>query len=552
MIFLKNFNIPTIMKAIKLMGKKSKLFLTCILLFCAIEIGGTVLNTFGIKGVITSLGESNYTLFWNSLLLIVINHSMWWIYAPISSYLCDVASKGAILDIKANLCEHIINLPMKYHDTKTKGELLSAVSNDTACLQRIYDWSFFQVLRSALGGVGGIVIMAVIDWRFAIIVFTLGTLSVITISHFSKKIEKIGAELQERLAKSSTDAYELVKAAKTIRLLNLEGFKTEGFNTSTKLEADTKIKSGKITSKMNAIIMSISSVTYIAILFIGALFVYFKLSDWGTIIAITGLKYTADMLFSECGQFMAGMQTNVAGVKRIFEISSTQKEKILNDISFAINKMNYPLSIKNMSFSYDENVPMINNFNMVIQNNKLTVLVGESGSGKSTVMKLILGLYEPKDGSITFDGDEAVTFENLRYKTAYVPQDPMLFRGSIYDNIACGNENATRDDIYTAAKLAGADGFICSLENSYDTILLDDGKSLSGGQKQRIAIARALVKNAPILLLDEITSALDKQTEEHILETIKNISKKKAILFITHRDDVIKWADYIYRIDTIG
>jgi ATP-binding cassette subfamily B protein len=548
MTLFKTFNIPTIIKSIKLMGKKSKLFLTCIFIFCAVEIIGTVLNTAGIKGVITALGDSNYIHFWKSLFLIVLNNSIWWIYAPIATYLCDVASKGTMRDIKTNLCKHIISLPMKYHDTKANGELLSNVSNDTACLQGIYDWNFFQVLRSAIGGIGGIIIMAIIDWRFAIVVLTLGTISVFTTTHYGKKLEKIGAELQERLAKSSTDAYELVKAAKTIRLMNLKGIKTESFNTSTRLEADSKIIIGKISSKMNAIILGISSISYIAILFIGALFVYYKLSNWGTIIALTGLKYTADMLFSECGQFMAGMQTNVAGVKRLFEITYKPKEKILSDMSFAIKKLNEPLSIDDVSFSYDENTPVISNYNMTLENNKLTALVGESGSGKSTIMKLILGLYEPKDGSITFDGDEEVTLTNLRNKTAYVPQDAMLFRGSIYDNIGCGNEHSTKDDIIYAAKLAGANEFIVDLENGYDTVILDDGKSLSGGQKQRIAIARALVKNAPILLLDEITSALDKQTEYHILETIKNISKTKSILFITHRDDVIKWADKIFTI----
>lgn len=546
MNIMKNFNIPTIIKAIKLMGKKSKLFLTCILLFCAVEMGGTVLSTLGIKGIITALGQNDYSLFWKSLLLIIINYVIWWIYAPISTYLCAIASKGTIRDIKTNLCEHIISLPMKYHDTKEKGKLLSVISNDTACLQGIYDWSFFEVMRSALGGIGGVIIMAVIDWHFAIVVFLLGTLSVLASSHFSKKLEKSGSELQEQLAQSSTDAYELVKASKTIRLLNLIGFKRESFNSITKFEADIKMKSGKISSKMNAINMAISSISYIVIIFTGALFVYFKLSDWGTVIALAGLKSTADMLFSECGQFMAGMQTNVAGVKRLFEITNIPTEKIQSNSSFAIEKISEPVSINDVNFSYDENSPVINNYNLIIENNKLTALIGESGSGKSTIMKLILGLYEPNSGNITFDGNEAITLQSIRNKTAYVPQEAMLFRGSIYDNIACGNQNASRDDIISAAKLAGADEFIYNLENGYDTVLLDDGNSLSGGQKQRIAIARALVKNAPILLLDEITSSLDNQTEMYILETIKNISKTKAVLFITHKNDIAKWADRIF------
>ena len=419
--------------------------------------------------MIISYYKINYSLFWQSLLLILLNYTMVWIYAPISSHLCDIASKGAIRDIKTNLCLHIISLPMKYHDKKAKGEILSAVSNDVACLQEIYDWYLFKVLNSALDGIGGIVIMAVIDWRFAIVVFVLGTISVLTTSHFSKILEKKGAELQDRLTQSSTDAYEFVKAAKTIRLMNLIGIKTESFNKSTKLEADTRIKIGKVSSKMNAIILGISASTYIAILFIGALFVYFKLTDWGTIIALAGLKITTDMLFLEFGQFMAGMQTSVAGGKRLFAILNIPKETIVRDSSFVIDKINHPLAINDINFSYDEDTPVIRNFNMILENSKLTVLIGESGSGKSTIMKLILGLYEPNKGSITFDGAESVTIENIRCKTAYVPQDAMLFRGSIYDNIAFGNENASKDEIIAAATLAGADEFTSELENGYET-----------------------------------------------------------------------------------
>lgn len=531
------------------MGKKSKLFVTCILLFCLVEAVGTVLNTLGTKGVITALGERSYPLFWQSILLIMLNNINWWIYSPIATYLCDTASKKAIRDIKTDLCLHILYLPMKYHDSKANGEFISAVTNDADCLQKIYDWSFFQVLRSASGGIVGIIVMVIIDWRFAMVVFSLGTLSVLVTSYFNKKLEDIGTELQDKLAKTSTDAYELIKAAKTIRLLKLYDMKTKNFNECTKLEADAKIRSGRLSAKMNTITMAISAISYAAILFAGSIFVYFKLSNWGTVISLAGLKYSADMLFLECGQFMAEMQMNVSGVKRLFEITNTPKEKILRDMSFVIDKINNPINIDKAGFSYDENTLVLNGFSMAVENNKLTAMVGESGTGKSTIMKLILGLYEPESGSIIFNGIETASLQNIRNKTAYVPQDAMLFRGSIYDNIACGNENSSKEDIISAAKLAGADKFISDLEKGYDTILLDDGKSLSGGQKQRIAIARALVKNAPILLLDEITSALDKETEDHILETIKNISKIKAVLFITHTIDVTKWADKVIYIN---
>lgn len=541
----KSYNIPTIVKAMKIMGKKNKMFIASILGFCAVEIMGSILYTIGIKGLLNALSQQSTALFRQSFIFAAASHVSWWIYAPFSSYMCSFCSKGAIRDYKTNLCGHIIALPMTYHDKKSTGELLSSVSNDAACLQTIYDWSFFAILESGIVGFSAIIIMIAVDWRFASAVLVLGIFSVYITTYFSKKLEANGKNLQEKLAQSSTDAYELVKAAKTIRLFNLSAQKFYVFEKDTRLEADIKVSGGKISAKMNALILGISSLMYAAILAVGAVFVYLDLTDWGTVVAITGLKYASDMLFSEFGQRMAGMQTNIAGVKRLFEIMDTPAEKIHNETSYIIQNQTAPAALNNVTFSYDETVPILEQFNLTVENRRFTALTGESGAGKSTVMKLILGLYEPDSGNISFNGTESSSLDSIRSKTAYVPQEAMLFRGSVYENIACGNPLASKDDVEKAASLAGADKFIKEFENGFDTVILDDGKSLSGGQKQRIAIARALVKNADILLLDEITSALDRGTEKSILQTIKEISKTKTVLLITHKADIIDIADSV-------
>lgn len=541
-----NFNIPVIIRAINLTGKKKHFLVIAVFVFCAIELCCSTLYTFGIKGALNAVSAKDTGAFGRSVLLILSNHILWWSYAPFACYICARASKRTVSDFKTWMCEHIMRLPMKYLDKKPNGEFLSAITNDVDCLSQVYDWTFFQVLRSATGGVGGIAIMAVIDWRFAIVVVILGAVSVLVASHFSKKLEAAGKERQELLSKTCTDAYELVRAAKTIRLLKLQDSRKELYFSTTGLEADARIKTGKITSRMNSTINGISLVTYAVILFTGALFVYYRISDWGTVIALMGLKYATDMLFVECGQFMAEMQSNVAGIKRLFAIMD-EEEETADNTSYLLIDTNEALEMCNVSFSYDSQNPVLSNFNLAIPKKGLTALAGESGSGKSTVMKLILGLYTPDSGRIIFgSGNSSDSYKpEVRLLTAYVPQEPALFRGTVLENILFGSPGTPREAAVSAARLAGADGFISSLENGYDTVLMDEGKSLSGGQRQRIAIARALVRDAPVLLLDEITSALDRETEASIFQTVRELSKSRSVLFITHRPDVRNLADKV-------
>ena len=370
-------------------------------------------------------------------------------------------------------------------------------------------------------------------------------ISVFVSSYFSKKLGKIGDEKQEHLAKSSTDAYELVKAAKTIRLLGLAMSITKRFHHSTQLEREIKTTIGKVTSKMKAVNFAVSSITAMAIIGIGALFVYLQLTDWGTVVAISTIKYSSDMVFIGTFEHMARMQSDLAGAKRIFAIFDEPVEEMGEMDNFIITSSEVPIMLKDLVFSYD-NTPVISDLSLTFKRNKLNILEGKSGVGKSTLMKLILGLYLPREGIISFHGEEELTLKNIRSKTAYVPQDTKLSGGSVSYNIALGNENSTKDDVAHAASLAGADKFISNLPQGYDTNILDDGVNLSGGQKQRILIARALLKKADILLLDEITSALDPKTEMQIMETIKNISKIKTIIFITHKREVARWGDVVY------
>lgn len=547
---MKRFNLPTVARALSLLKNKKRPYLAFILGFCVMEILCSLLYTLGIRGVIDAITTGSPHKFWLPMGMILLNHLIWWSYSPISAYFTHRISAKAMAECKTEFCCHIVRLP--YSANRDTGALLSNLSGDMSCLSGLYDWNFCDILRSALGGFAGVIVMTVIDWRFALVVLTLGTVSVLLSSHFSKKLEELGEIRQEKLAKTSTDAYELVQGAKTLRLMHLESGKEQQFRTIAGEEAKIKEQSGKTTGKMNANLNTVNLLTYICLLFMGALFVHLGLSDWGTVIALLGMKTTTDMLFVECGQFLATMQLNAAGIKRIFALTDLPAEGPLPEKS-PLSPVNTPmgssLQMEDVSFAYEAGKPVLNHFNLCLNTGALTVLSGESGAGKSTIIQLLLGLYEPQEGRILC-GENHLRGGKLREHSAYVPQSPMLFRGSIYENIAFGKENARPEEVYEAARLAGAEDFIQAAPQGYDTPLQDNGQGLSVGQKQRLAIARALLKNAPILLLDEVTSALDQETEEQLLETIKKISGHKAVLLISHHERAMAKADHLIQLST--
>lgn len=608
---MKKYNIPALIRAIRLMGRRKYVFLGAVFFFCGMEVFGAVLSTTGLQRIVNGTGNGDTALFLSGLFRTIFGIVLWEIYAPLCQYLRELSAAGTMRDVKTGLCEHILKLPAGYHDQTASGEVLSSLTNDCACLERIYTNTFCEVCRYAIDGIGGVVIMAVIDWRFAIVVFSLGLISVRISSYFSSRLEENGTQEQKQLAKTSAGAYELIQAAKTIRLFRLQKKKQLEMEESARSEAEIKVKGAGISAAMNSAITAVNSGVYVALLLVGALFVRFGFSDWGTVIALMSLKGIADMLFVYCLEYLADMQKDLAGAKRLFAILDREEEEVSD--CFKIEEMDccetmrngccetmgnaccetgdseVPISLRNVSFSYEEGKPVLSNFSMEIRDRSLTVLAGESGSGKSTVMKILLAFYAPSAGEVIFRrkmkhrkeqsgmpdcsreqvgqrfGDLAgetgahgaqtaphteppVTLKQLRQMTAYVPQDAMLSGGNVRENIAGGNPSLPDEAVRKAAGLAGADEFIRSMPDGYDSLLADSGKNLSGGQRQRIAIARALAKDAPVLLLDEVTSALDPETAEQITETIRKISREKAVLWISHDDKAEKIADYVYRL----
>lgn len=527
-----------IRRVINLMHKRRKYFIFAVLCYCILEMVSSVLLPVSVKGITNGVLSKDKHVIVFSIFTYSSTWLAWWILAPICQIMIDMNAYKTMFEFKKNLTKHILNLPLKYFDNNQVGEIISKVSADMQYLNRFINRNLEQVIRKVMGGTVGLIIMAVLDYRFALIVFVLGCVSIWASNYFTNKMELKSIELLNQKSSTICNFMEIMKAAKNVRVLKCQDIKQNEISYTTNKEKQITILNGKISATMKSIIITIGIVTYLSMLFIGCLFVYYSWADWGSVIAIITMKTNTDMLFSEFPEEWGKMKVNLAGVKRLFELYDIPREEPMKK-QFN-SKDEVVLEMENVNFSYDGSYYVLQDFNMTIERNTITLIEGESGNGKSTIIKLILGLYRVEEGRILFNKE--------CQDIAYVPQEAELFRDSIYENIACGNNDAKFNDVMKAAVKAGVDEFVTQLPNGYETVLYDDGNSLSGGQKQRIALARALVKEADIILLDEVTSALDNNSKERMLETIYKLKKDHTVIFITHDKSIETISDKVITI----
>lgn len=526
-----------ILRVISLMKERKKYFIIAVIGFCMLEIYSCIISPMSIKGIINGAVNKDVNTIVKSIIMFACVSLAWWILAPIGQIIFDRNSYKTMAEFKKEFTDHLLKLPMSYFDKTPTGELISYMSSDINCLESLIHRNLEQVLRKFSGGIVALIIMAILDYRFALIVLSLGSISLWSSKYLTSKIEEKSKDLLSQRVNTTCNFFELIKSAKNIRILKCQKLKQDEVICNAEKEKDFKIQSGSINAKMTSITITMDIVTYLAMLFIGCIFVYNSWADWGSVIAIIGVKDSTDMLFSELPREWANMKVSMAGVKRLFALYDLEEDEVTQKSYILDNKDNDALKLEDITFAYDSKQYVLQNFNMKVKKNTITLIEGESGKGKSTIIKLILGLYKPNKGNILFDRE----YNNI----AYVPQEAALFKSSIYENIACGSANVENTHIVNMAIEAGVDEFVSKMPEGYETVLNDDGNSLSGGQKQRLALARALVNNADILVLDEVTSALDSASKNMILETIKNLRKNHTILFITHDKEIEKIADQI-------
>lgn len=454
---------------------------------------------------------------------------------------------GVLRDLREKMFKKITELPIPYYSEKRKGDVMARMLGDVNEVQN----SFFMVLelivKEPLTILFSLASMIYISWELTLFVFVFIPISGFIISRIGKSLKGKSTKAQQENGFLISVVEETLSGLKVVKGYNAESFFTDTFNGSINRLYKLSNSIGKKNNLASPMSEFLGIVVISILLFYGGnLVLVDKSLDGSLFIAYIGLAYNILTPAKAISKASYQVKNGLAAAERVFEV--LEVENTIEDKADAIvlDDFKNEIHLKNINFSYGEET-VLKNFSLTIPKGKTVALVGQSGSGKSTIANLLTRFYDVNNGEILIDNHNIkdVTMKSLRDLTGLVTQDSIMFNGTIKDNIRLGNQEATDEDVINALKIANAYEFVKDLPEGIETNIGDSGNKLSGGQKQRLSIARAVLKNPPIMILDEATSALDTESERLVQDALENMMQNRTSVVIAHRLSTIQKADKI-------
>lgn len=469
------------------------------------------------------------------------------VLSPGFTYMFQKSVELTIASVRERLFHKVGHLPVEYFERKHNGDLMSRMNNDVATLEVMLSGIYRALLLDALIGLGAIIAMFVVNWKFALASLILVSLSFLISIRYVQSIRVLYERNLSLVGKMTEKLTDYMSGIQFVKLFHIRPVLNKFFELNEEATDVSKRIAGK-RGALTAVNHFVSYITFCGIIVIGSLLYSYGLIGIGAVAALAVLQMNMTQSFMSLGTLFTLTQNSLAGTQRIHEILDEPDEPERygsGDTSISSTDM---IELRDIRFSYPEGPPVIADLSMRIKPGQVAAIVGASGSGKSTLIKLLLGFYPVDSGEVLLNGKPfgCYSLQEIRQWIAYVPQDAYLFSGTIKDNILYGNPDASDEEVKAAAKAAYADHFIEELPAKYDTEVGERGGLLSGGQRQRIAIARALLKNAPILLLDEATSALDSESEYWVQQALNELMNGRTTIMIAHRLSTVQQADQIF------
>ena len=472
---------------------------------------------------------------------------LWGLTNLASNYIFVRVGLQALLKLRTDLYAYLQSLSLKYHDARRSSDSSFRVAYDSQSIQTIYNKGFTNIFGSLLTLIGTFCVMVRIDWQLTLLSLAVVPAIVAAIYFFAHRIRRDSTSIQEQESALLAQAQEGLSSVRMVHAFGREEWEVRQFHLQAQqsLHANLRLTLTNVNSAL--VISTLMVIGTAAMYYVGTLHVLAGTLTLGSLLVFSAYLLMLYQPLESLTYTAWAMEGATAGARRCFEVLDRADDVVDAPDAQEITGTSGAVGFQNVSFGYAAGQPVLHDIDLAIAPNQIVALVGGTGAGKSTLLSLVPRFYDPDAGKVTLDGRDVrtVTKKSLRAQIAIVLQDTLLFSTTIRENIAYGRPDATDDEIREAAHRAQADDFISQLPAGYDSPVGERGGHLSVGQRQRIGIARAFLKNAPILLLDEPTSALDPTTEAAIMETIKDLMHGRTTLIVTHRLATIHGVDRI-------
>lgn len=548
------------LRTMRTMGKRRFLYYGSILGMSITFAMFSVMEAFLMKIVVDIAQKGEWDRLISSVVIIVITGVIVLLGYRIACIRYNVEAKRIYGKLYEQVLSHEMKLPCEYYENHHSGEMLSKVSFDLGRMGDIFGSRFRRVVMPFIMVVVFLVPMFALSWQLTLCLVAVNAVLIGVTMVLTGPLKSLSKKMSESNSIMTKHITDLIQGIIQVRMFPAGRKTVDRYNEEADVYAVKSDKRNMFSSLLECANTGFDLICNLVFLALGILFVQKGYTTLGAIAAIYTMYGRFSRQFLQMGKYIPELIAYLTYAQNIFDfLDEKTEDEVLSCEELYDNKLkgqeynaDYSVNISDLTFSYikDENnapVVVLDNYNERIKAGEFVAVTGASGSGKTTLSKLLMGFYKPDSGMIEVCGNnlDDISLSAGRSFFALVPQDAILFNMSIMDNIRMGRLDATEAEIIEAAKMANAHQFITEFTDGYDTVVGEKGMSVSGGQRQRISIARAILKNAPIMLMDEATSALDNESERAVNETLQNLKGRMTIIMIAHRTSTIQMADRV-------